>query len=559
MQMPWNLTHNPFVKQPPREERTRQLVFTGRDVELSHLLSTAEQGEPCCLYGTYGMGKSMLMLEACRIIKSRQKGIIPVYACVDPGQGYKDFDQIVLREISKALEDRGIKATEKSDEPTFETIRGWTQAGQAKDLRVFAMIDDMDRPQDIEKIPTVIHSVRALRGLGCGVCLPANPNHATHKFATAGQGIFDRIDLAPLELGEYVQMVSRYLDTARGRTADILGPKIFLSYARPDLPEVDRLYGALKNLGACPWMDKRDLMGGENWPIAIEAQIKASDFVVFCLSPRSYKRRGFVMAEMRFALKTLEKLLSSDIYLIPVRLEECEVPPELADINCIDLFEEGGMAALEKSIKEGIRRRGDGGRDEMITSKTLNTEPFEEGAIVKIVNRIGGVEHITPRMLNTACRSLLGFAVDSRVGRISEEFVDSKWERIGAQVLANEGDIERCARLVQQLVEHEGFVDEDSLDLETVLGLLNKSHGGFADLLEVFGSFDDVFHVEDRGGNMTVLLSPLIDQDFVRNVFLKKKTEEFRQEFGRRGDDNFEEHHLRALGDRVIDPRGPIV
>lgn len=540
--MLWNLTHNPFVRQPPRSEMTRRFVFTGRDRELLKLLDSAEQGEPCCLYGTYGMGKSMLMLEACRILKERHANIVPLYTCVDPGLEYKDFDHVVLAGIAEVLGDRGVQAPDMADDAVFGMIRRWIQAGWKKDLRVFAMVDDMDRPQDVEKIPAVINTVRALRDIGCGVCLPANPNQATHKFATAAQGILDRINLAPLELSEYIQMVARYLETARGRglvsSISLSAPKIFLSYARCDVNAVDKLYDALAKLSFRPWMDKYDLLGGENWSIVIEREIPTSDFVILCLSRRSCKHRGYFRAEIGLALRKLNELLRSDIYLIPVRLEDCEIPDELSHLNCVDLFADGSMVTLERSIREGFRRRLEQDDESQPTAPLLNTLPFDEASIGRIIDRVGGKYHITPRMLNTACRSLLELAADQRVERISEDFVNSMWNQLGAQVLSSEGDIERCARLVRYLMEHEGAIDEDSLNLESVLEMLNRNHGGFADLLEVFGHFEDVFHVEDRDGNMTVLLSPLIDQDFIRNEFLKKTVEEFRQEFGRPGSDD---------------------
>lgn len=555
--MLWGLTHNPFVKQPPHEEVTRRFVFTGRDKELLKLLEAAEQGEPCCLYGTYGMGKSMLMLEARRIIKERHKSIVPLYTCIDPGLEYKDFDRVVLAGIAQELGARGVQISGEAHDTVFGLIRRWIQAGLTSDLKVFAMIDDMDRPQDVEKIPTVINTVRALRDLSCGVCLPANPNQATHKFATAGQGILDRIDLAPLQLSEYIQMVARYLETARGGLTDSINlskPKVFLSYARFDEEKAERLYGALTSASFRPWMDKHNLLGGENWPAVIEREIPTSDFVILCLSQRSCEKRGYFRAEIGLALRKLNELLNSDIYLIPVRLEECEIPQELSHLNYIDLFVEGGLANLEKSIREGFQRRvHPKGEDIRAVTSGLKTFPFDEASIARIVDRVGGTDHLTPRMLNTACRSLLGFACDEEADRITEAFVDAMWERLGAQVLSNEGDIERCARLVRQLMEHEGTIDEDGLKFESILKILNSNHGGFADLLEVFGHFEDVFHIEDRNGNLTVLLSPLIDQDFVRNVFLKKTVEEFRQEFERAGGED------RSLDNvsLVITPTGP--
>jgi hypothetical protein len=49
--------------------------------------------------------------------------------------------------------------------------------------------------------------------------------------------------------------------------------------------------------------------------------------------------------------------LDSDIYLIPARLEDCEVPERLGDFQWVDLFEEDGWTRLVKAIQEGLKRR----------------------------------------------------------------------------------------------------------------------------------------------------------------------------------------------------------
>jgi TIR domain len=40
---------------------------------------------------------------------------------------------------------------------------------------------------------------------------------------------------------------------------------VFISYVREDQPTAIRLYQDLKSLGADPWIDKYDLVGGQGW------------------------------------------------------------------------------------------------------------------------------------------------------------------------------------------------------------------------------------------------------------------------------------------------------
>jgi hypothetical protein len=53
-------------------------------------------------------------------------------------------------------------------------------------------------------------------------------------------------------------------------------------------------------------------------------------------------------------------MLDSDIYLIPVRLEECEIPEELREHQGVDLFAEDGWTRLVKALQAGMERRGEG-------------------------------------------------------------------------------------------------------------------------------------------------------------------------------------------------------
>ena len=46
-------------------------------------------------------------------------------------------------------------------------------------------------------------------------------------------------------------------------------PKVFLAYVQEDTWAVDRLFRALEERGFAPWMDRRKLMPGQNWPRSI--------------------------------------------------------------------------------------------------------------------------------------------------------------------------------------------------------------------------------------------------------------------------------------------------
>ena len=83
---------------------------------------------------------------------------------------------------------------------------------------------------------------------------------------------------------------------------------------------------------------------------------------------RYLKSKGFSAA-----LNELRKKLSTDIYLIPVRLEECEVPKEHAfrSFHWIDLYKPRGFKKLTQALREGLDRLG------LIQKITLRSTPID--------------------------------------------------------------------------------------------------------------------------------------------------------------------------------------
>jgi hypothetical protein len=133
--------------------------------------------------------------------------------------------------------------------------------------------------------------------------------------------------------------------------------QVFLSYAREDAEKVENLYQELSDAGFKPWMDKKDILPGERWKSSIQEAIRCSDFFLACLSANSVNKRGFIQKEIKDALDIWQEKLDSDIYLIPARLEDCEVPESLRDVQWVNLFEEDGWTRLVKAIQVGMERR----------------------------------------------------------------------------------------------------------------------------------------------------------------------------------------------------------
>jgi len=137
-------------------------------------------------------------------------------------------------------------------------------------------------------------------------------------------------------------------------------PKVFLAYAVEDRNAAERLFEGLLGNGFDPWMDSRKLLPGQNWPRAIEQAISVSDFFVACFSSRSIPKRGHFQSELRYALDCASRLPLDEVYLIPVRTEECSVPARVQrEFQYVDLFPdwEKGFQSILTAIRQQLRLR----------------------------------------------------------------------------------------------------------------------------------------------------------------------------------------------------------
>ncbi|GIK39558.1 MAG: hypothetical protein BroJett011_33910 [Chloroflexota bacterium] len=135
-------------------------------------------------------------------------------------------------------------------------------------------------------------------------------------------------------------------------------PRIFLCHASEDKPRVKELYYHLKDAGYHPWLDKFDLLPGQTWRREIEKIIRDPyNLVLVCLSNNSITKRGVVQQEIKWALDILEQTPVGTIYLIPVRLEECQVPERLSELHWVNLFEPDGFKDLTRALDYEIGKR----------------------------------------------------------------------------------------------------------------------------------------------------------------------------------------------------------
>lgn len=161
-----------------------------------------------------------------------------------------------------------------------------------------------------------------------------------------------------LERGESVEIDGLGTLSPRGkqgfRFVAQTKPRVFIAYVEEDLLCAKKLYRRFEENGFRPWLDKKRLMPGQNWPRAIETAIQTSDFFVACFSRRGTSKRGSFHSELRYALFCAAKVPLDEIFLIPLRLDDCRVPIRISkQTQYLDLFPDwtGGVNRLIAIIK----------------------------------------------------------------------------------------------------------------------------------------------------------------------------------------------------------------
>ncbi len=126
--------------------------------------------------------------------------------------------------------------------------------------------------------------------------------------------------------------------------------RVFLCHASCDKNPVRDLYGRLLKEGIAPWLDEEDLLPGQQWEMEIRKSVRESDAVIVCLSKASINKTGFVHREIKYALDVAEEHPEGTIFIIPLKLEECDLPDRLQRYHWVSIFESNGYDKLLRSL-----------------------------------------------------------------------------------------------------------------------------------------------------------------------------------------------------------------
>ena len=240
--------------------------------------------------------------------------------------------------------------------------------------------------------------------------------------------------------------------------------RIFLGHASEDKPRVRKLYHQLRKEGFSPWLDVEDLIPGQNWQVEIPNAIKNAAIFLACLSMTSVAKRGYVQREFRYALTAYAELPPYSIYLIPVRLDDCEVPdlrlPELEislrSLHWVNLFEPDGFERLAEAIRLNVMSERSVGADPPAFSEGRTNDPAEKSAAnvrhqtskkpARKLKAIPVPSNPHPNPIEVLTESEASWTPDPRLAAVKSLYEEQSCAQCGSQIAIGEPAIKQTWR-----------------------------------------------------------------------------------------------------------------
>lgn len=136
--------------------------------------------------------------------------------------------------------------------------------------------------------------------------------------------------------------------------------RVFLSHASTDKSIVREFYQRLLSEGWIdPWLDEEQLLPGQDWDMEIEKAVHAAHAVIVFLSNKSVTKEGYIQKELRLTLDVALEKNEGQIFILPIRLDECDVPRRLRSWQYVDSFPKERRERAYKLLIESLRIRYD--------------------------------------------------------------------------------------------------------------------------------------------------------------------------------------------------------
>jgi len=152
--------------------------------------------------------------------------------------------------------------------------------------------------------------------------------------------------------------------------------RVFLCHASQDKPVIRDLHQRLSaESWIDPWLDEVNLLPGQDWNLEIQKAVEKSDAVIVCLSSVSVSKEGYLQKEIRKVLDIASEKPEGTVFIIPLRLDDCELPRSMRTYQSMDYFPQAQRDAAFTRLLKGLHLRTDslGVQSETMTDRAASS------------------------------------------------------------------------------------------------------------------------------------------------------------------------------------------
>jgi hypothetical protein len=138
---------------------------------------------------------------------------------------------------------------------------------------------------------------------------------------------------------------------------------VFISYAREDLPAVQRLKAGLDAAGITTWFDLDRLEGGDDYDRKIRSNIARCSFFIPVVSSTTQRRHeAYFRREWSYAVDRMRAMADGAVFVLPVAIDatseaEAVVPEKFKAVHFSRLNEGGPPPEFLRRLQELFNAR----------------------------------------------------------------------------------------------------------------------------------------------------------------------------------------------------------
>lgn len=153
--------------------------------------------------------------------------------------------------------------------------------------------------------------------------------------------------------------------------------KVFLCYPSEVEGTAREVKAFVRSVDIECWFDKDSLVAGEDWDRSRRIALEQADVVLVLCAAATTQRNGVYQRELNEALRLSEDRRVGTVYILPLRIEDCPLPPELRRLQYVDHFD----PAWRRKVAAGLAKACDDAREPVPPPLSVAAAQPDEGGI----------------------------------------------------------------------------------------------------------------------------------------------------------------------------------